>query len=175
MYGDISPPICIHCLRHTAIQVKPRMLSWKEPYASLMIKGKIETRTWDTKYRGWVLMCASQKSYDFEQTMAIAGDVQMSRISRIDLVPNNGHAFAIGRLIDSRHMMPSDENACFVKYKEPWTEDREGKNGKARTVSKRLWCHVYANVHAIEPFDIKGAQGWSVLTDEIIEKIQIRP
>ena len=28
-----------------------RSLVWKEPFASLMLQGKIETRTWSTKYR----------------------------------------------------------------------------------------------------------------------------
>jgi hypothetical protein len=41
-----------------------RALTWKEPYASLMLHGKIETRTWYTKYRGLVLICAGLKHYN---------------------------------------------------------------------------------------------------------------
>lgn len=50
-----------------------RALSWKEPYASLMLHGKIETRPWSTKYRGLVLVCASQKPYTEAELMGIAG------------------------------------------------------------------------------------------------------
>lgn len=40
-----------------------RALSTKQPYASLMLHGKVETRTWDSKYLGWVLICASKQAY----------------------------------------------------------------------------------------------------------------
>lgn len=53
--------------QHTLFQPeKPsiRALWWREPYASLMLQGKVETRTWNTNYRGLVLICASIKPYD---------------------------------------------------------------------------------------------------------------
>lgn len=40
-----------------------RALSWKEPYATLMLHGKVETRTWPTDYRGLVLNCVALKDY----------------------------------------------------------------------------------------------------------------
>jgi hypothetical protein len=46
------------------IDQKLMALSWKQPYAELMLHGKIETRTWQTKYRGWVMVCASKQPYE---------------------------------------------------------------------------------------------------------------
>ena len=41
-----------------------KALSVKEPWASLIRSGKktIETRTWNTNYRGKLLICTSQKT-----------------------------------------------------------------------------------------------------------------
>lgn len=41
-----------------------KALSVKQPWASMIAEGKktIETRTWPTKYRGDILICASKKS-----------------------------------------------------------------------------------------------------------------
>lgn len=136
-----------------------RALSWKEPFASAMIIGKIETRTWDTKYRGLVLICASQKKYSEGDIIAISGEVQSQRllvdfINNKRIIENPGKAIAIGRLIDSRPMTPNDESATFVKY-------RPG-----------LYCHVYADVTPIKPFDWKGSQGWRTVSEEIKSKIE---
>lgn len=140
-----------------------KALSWRQPYADLMFAGKIETRTWPTKYRGWVLICASQKAYPYDQVLAISGEQQTSRL--IDyvvektkkqeehfektlkdlnaLVGIDGHALGIGRLVDCRRMKPEDEQACYVEYHE------------------HLWCHVYEDVQRIIPFKFKGGQKWT--------------
>jgi len=134
-------------------------LSWKEPFASLMLHGKIETRTWKTNYRGLVLICASKIRYGKETLFKIAGNRQVFRmLETLDSTPYqnfNGKAIAIGRLIDCRPMTESDEDKCFVKY------------------NPDLYCHVYEDVRAIEPFDWKGSQGWSKVTEEYKQKIKI--
>lgn len=136
-----------------------RALSWKQPYASLMLHGKIETRRWATPYRGLVLICASLKEYTDEQLDLLAGDKQVSRIintlSPIKIEETNGTAIGIGRLVDCRLMKKSDEDKCFVQY------------------SPDLWCHIYQEVKAIEPFPWKGSQGWRKLTKEIRDQIII--
>ena len=49
-------------------EIEPiKALSWKQPYASLMLKGKIETRSWPTNYRGLVLICASKAPYSIKE------------------------------------------------------------------------------------------------------------
>ena len=134
-----------------------RALWWKQPYASAMLVGKIETRTWPTKVRGKVLICASAKSYSNEMVNQISGIFKMFLLSDLirKLLPSSvldvfitGHAIAIGDLVDCRPMTKDDEEKCFVQY-------REG-----------LWCHVYENVQAIKPFPLKGCQGWRILSEE---------
>ena len=138
-----------------------RALSWKNPFAYLMLKGKIETRTWSTEYRGLVLICASQKSYPFPELIDISGLSQFLKLTDtlagLNLDKSNGHAIAIGRLVDCRPMVSGDEEACFVRY-------REG-----------LFCHIYENVRPIEPIPWKGSQGWRNVPEEIIKQIKILP
>lgn len=128
-----------------------RALSWKEPFASLMLHGKIETRTWSTKYRSLVLICASEN-----QVMDISGvtraDKIYNEILRFD-PENNGHAIAVGHLTYCRPMQPEDEDKCFVEY-------RAG-----------LFCHIYTNVRAIEPMPWKGSQGWGIVPKDFQDKI----
>lgn len=146
-----------------------RALSWKNPYAMLMLCGKIETRTWDTKFRGPVLMCASKVEYNSSIVFAYSGPHQMDRIlttlwlyrssEYIRTAPNspnpsfNGHAFAVGNLVDSRPMTVADEDACFVMYRSD------------------LYCHIYEDVRPIQPFPWKGVQGWKVVDEETKKQI----
>ncbi len=74
-----------------------KALSIKEPWATLILNGDktIETRTWGTKYRGEILLCASKNP--------------PSEIS--------GKAFAVAEISDCRDMTLSDENeACCEVY-----------------------------------------------------------
>lgn len=133
-----------------------RALSWKQPYAQLMLHGKIETRTWNTKYRGWVLICASQTAYNVQQIKAISGTQHENVILKgggYDF-KKKGQAIAIGKLVDCRLMTEQDSEKCFVEY-------RPG-----------LWCHIYEDVRTIEPFDWKGSQGWKTVSDEVKSKIR---
>lgn len=136
-----------------------RALSWKQPYASLMLLGKIETRTWDTKYRGLVLICASKAPYSESQVLEIS-DWQGVRITEAlngaDYYRSYplGKAIAVGRLVDCRPMKREDEEKCYVKYRPD------------------LFCHIYEDVRPIEPFEWKGSQGWKKLNQETINKIK---
>lgn len=158
-------------------------LSLKQPYADLMLHGKMETRTWSTTYRGLVLICASLQPYGFSSLMSISGETQMERIMKILPEPKGnfylddfqkyfqkGVAIAVGNLVDVRLMTKEDEDKCFVKYYAPWIEERETLNG-IKKVEKKLWCHIYEDVKAIKPFPWKGSQGWTRVTEEHKSKI----
>ena len=124
-----------------------RALSWKEPFGSLMLHGKIETRTWYTKYRGLVLICTSKKSYNDKELFSISGWDTYHKI--YDLVKENtGKAVAVGNLVECRGMNLGDGEKCFVNF------------------NSSLFCHIYEDVRAIEPFEWKGSQGWRTLTEE---------
>lgn len=141
-----------------------RALSWKQPYCSLMLPpyNKVETRIWSTKYRGWVLMCASLQPYSHDQLLSIAGEYQADRIYRAfgeteKLDQARGNAIAIGRLIDCRPMRPIDEDFCYVEF------------------NPQLYCHIYDHVHPIFPIPWKGKQGWSTVSQDILSQITILP
>lgn len=160
-----------------------RSLSWKQPYADLMLQGKIETRTWDTKYRGKVLICVSKKIYNFSELYSTSG-AQVERIENIlekeesffckENITDEfitGMAIAVGTLVDTRKMTKEDEDDCFVKFYPPWTDHRVNKIGKTKEVIMRLYCHIYKDVQPILPFPWKGSQGWKTLNQEEKNKI----
>lgn len=136
-----------------------RALSWKQPFATAMLHGKIETRTWNTDYRGLVLICTSKASYDEATAIRICGELQFIRMCRViskdmDTLDLEGYAIAVGRLVDCQKMKPDDEDKTFVKYRND------------------LYCHVYEDIKPIEPFAWKGSQGWRKLDRETISKIK---
>ena len=152
-------------------------LSWKAPYAQLMLHGKIETRTWQTNYRGLVLICCSKIGYTIPQLLKIAGENQYNRINRlypglIDREDHFGCAIAVGRLVDCREMLPEDEDATFVKYRIPWQEQKISSNNEQKTKTRRLYCHIYQDIVPINPLPFKGGQGWQKLSANQVEKIK---
>lgn len=165
-------------MKNAKPEIKPeiiRALWWKQPFASLMLHGKIETRTYPTNVRGKVLICAAQKGYKASEIIDISGLAQYGRICVLLNMRHYsgyslplGQAIAIGTLVNCRPMTPADEDKCFVQYRKPWYV--ETKRG---TVKKQLYCWEFADVKAIEPFPLKGKQGWATLDTETINKIHI--
>jgi hypothetical protein len=136
-----------------------RALWWRQPYGSLMLHGKRETRTWDTPYRGLVLICTSKYPYTIGDVGEISGDFYRKRIAEVlkdePTRELHGYAIAVGRLYDARTMGIREQKHTYVEYK------------------PGLFCHCYANVRRIEPFKLSGSQGWRVLDKDVIQKIQI--
>ena len=129
-----------------------RALSWKQPFAELMLHGKVETRTWPTNYRGWVLICASKAGYNEKQVASICGRNQFLRAYK--LTGNDqldfGTAIGIGRLVSCRKMTIMDESSTFVKYQ------------------PGLYCHVYTDVQMLpKTINWRGSQGWRTLSFEM--------
>ena len=138
------------------INEKLMALSWKQPYASLMLQGKIETRTWNASYRGWVLICASKAPYSERQLENISGahgpDLIYSKVDAFTMPL--GQAIAVGRLVDSRPMKFDDSDMAFV------------------TFYRDLYSHFYEDVMPIKPFPWKGNQGWKEVTMDIKKQIE---
>lgn len=152
-------------------------LSWKQPFGTAMLIGKVETRVWITKYRGRVLICTSKAAYNEESVRRICGnDLFVKMLMAIQNAPDtvdlDGYAIAVGDLIDCREMRPEDESLTYVKYRAPWTEERKGKDGIIRKVNLRLYCHFYENVRPIKPFPWRGSQGWKEVPERFIPNIE---
>jgi hypothetical protein len=136
---------------------------------------KIETRSWDTQWRGYVLMCASKKDYSITTVESISGEKQTARIikiltekviehelktgqTRTDIekeIFHNGHAIAVGRLVNSEYMLKDHEQRAYVEH------------------HYYLWSHIYEDVTPIQPFPFKGSLGFKKLTTEDIAKIKL--
>lgn len=146
-------------LKDSGFPVNEKLLSlcWKQPFADLMLHGKIETRSWPTAYRGWVLIVATKYPYKDSQIRNISGPIQYQRICdlREQLQMKTSMAIAIGKLIQCRQMRPEDEDLCFVQY------------------HPDLYCHIYRNVYPIEPIPFKGHVGWNYPGEHIKKKIKI--
>jgi hypothetical protein len=162
-----------------------RALSWRQPFASLMLHGKVETRVWDSKYRGWVLICASKQPYSIPQVEDISGLVQAGRawttiggkeipwrntkgyMFNLDDMPT-GKAIAVGKLVSSRKL----NNMAFIKsIGDTTTYDEIVENKTFVAYDPELWGHTYIDVQPIVPFEWSGVLGWKTLNEE--EKYKI--
>lgn len=137
-----------------------RALTWKQPYASLMLSGKIETRLWNTPYRGWVLICAGQTTFKVWDVIKLSGVDQAKRIMHWEygkeeaIKEHTGKAIGIAWLADCRPMRRDDEDACYTSY------------------DADMFCHVYENVQPIKPFPWSGKFGWSTVKAETKKGLQ---
>lgn len=127
-----------------------------------MLDGKVETRTWDTNYRGLVLICTSKTPYGMTAIRRISDPVELVTAGVFENIydqrlqfPFNicGHAIAIGELTSTRPLSTSDKS--FVRYDE------------------NLFGHFYSHVHAIHPILMRGKQGWKRLTSDEKGSIKI--
>ena len=81
-----------------------KAISLKQPWANLIAAGKktIETRTWNTRYRGPVLIVASKSKV---------------KDRRGKIIEPMGCSVAIARIVECRPMRVSDRRrACIAKY-----------------------------------------------------------
>lgn len=90
-----------------------KALSVKQPWAELIDSGRktIETRTWHTKYRGPLLICASQ-TIDREAHEHFRKQGFFSR--ETDYI--RGYALTVASLDDCRPMTREDEEYAWCRY-----------------------------------------------------------
>lgn len=144
--------------------LKVKMLTWKQPYGYLMLKDKLESRTRDTHYRGWVLLHAAKQDYKSSQVLRISGANHFAKINEItshvghSIYMSRGKAFAIGYLDRTKPMQNATETEkelSFVSY------------------NPDLYLLHFSEVHPIKPFAMQGKLGWHNCDRETIEKIEI--
>lgn len=111
-----------------------KALSLKQPWAELVASGRktIETRTWTTKYRGPVLICAGKT------WMVKASADLLGRDPRPDEL---GVAVAVADIVDVRPMTAEDEKLALCPS-EP---------------GRFAW--VLSNIRRIRSFPMKGMLG----------------
>lgn len=139
-----------------------------QPFGSLMLHGKIETRWVRVGHKppfplGRYLLYTTQKECSNPTLFEWCGAEIMSNI--IDTLKDDvtkdlkGYALCYGDLYKIQPMTESDEAECFVKYK-PF-DIREDKNGKKHHYKQQ--CLFFTNIQPVEPFKFKGKQGVGIL------------
>lgn len=133
---------------------KIRTIGLYQPYAFLMLHGKIETR-WVIKGKkppfplGNYLIYATQKAYMQYQVKQYAGESIAATIFKLQYQEPysaiRGKSICVGTLVDVRLMTPEDCEKCFVKWETSETHDR--------------WCLVFENIKRVVPEPVKGKQG----------------
>jgi hypothetical protein len=141
-----------------------RALCYWQPFGTLMLYNKVETRGYATDYRGLILICTTQKSLAKQNSSEArriiphyaAIDACVTEellIADHPTIHLNGYAIAIGRLVECRKTR-KDDNTYFMHWKE-------------------LYAHVYEDVKRIKPFKFKGFQGRPrLISEEVKQQIQ---
>ena len=137
------------------MNLRVKALSLWQPHADLIALGHktIETRSWPTRYRGQLLICAAKTwniqvrtSIDCYKDAAICQEnlAVQDALLPPDYTPRLGEAVALGELIDCIELKNTDAHIKASCVGSP-----EG-----------LFGFVLSNVVALEPFPVKGRQGF---------------
>lgn len=152
-----------------------RTIGLYQPYASLMLNGKLESR-WVAADRkppfpkGKYLIYATKKEYSNEEFQRIAGmfwDKAMSILRTEKTKHLTGVGLAIGELyrVESiRTISQCDE--AFVEPPSPLDDSEQFTYD-----SHCLWGLRFKDVKRIKPFPFKGKQGVGFLSEEDKKKI----
>jgi len=110
-----------------------KALSVRQPWANMIAVGlkKIEVRTWRTKYRGNILICASKII-----------DIGAARVlDHLVGIEPTGFALCTGELVDCRPMVQGDECDSYCQH------------------TPRMFAWVFKDVCQIGQFPVKGQLG----------------
>jgi len=132
-----------------------RALSIKQPFASLMFLGKVETRSFKTSYRGLVLIAASQAGYKNARIRAMMGSEAIGDLRNLIPYPC-GLAIGIGRLVDCRPLQHDDPH--FIQWHPGWSPH---------------YAWVFEDVTPIVQFGYKGQLGMPRITQPTREMIKV--
>lgn len=125
-----------------------KALSVKQPFAGLIAEGKktIETRMWETKYRGDLLICSSLKPHDgqvyaekwCEEYYVLDWWHCKNFISAEWYCRFFGQALAVARLVDCREMKATEYKAACCSW----------------VLGSYAW--VLDDIRPVERFPVKG-------------------
>ncbi len=157
---------------------KIRTLGFYQPFGTLMLHDKIETR-WIRRFRsppfplGKYLFYTTQKYCDDATLLEWCGDEIMMSIAKEVLDDEtrilSGYAIAVGELCEVKMLEKSEEEKSFVKFVGRKTEIIKGEE-----VTKIQWGLHFKSVQRIQPFKWKfGKQGIGFVPDSELNKIKI--
>lgn len=142
-----------------------KAISLWEPWATLMALGlkTIETRHWPTKYKGDLLICAAKGGLTKAQMKEIMGKKGFFETFGLDLsILNFGKAVCVVSLVACEKI---DEDLIKVVERLPADEKHFGDY----TPGRYAW--ITRDFSRIEPFEVKGRQGFFEVDDSLIKYI----
>ena len=159
-----------------------RTLGLYQPYAELMMHGKIETR-WVRRGRkppfplGPYLLYATQKDYTLQELSQIAGEKQYRRINGIinGITLAKGAAVCTGDLVKIIYVVPGMDNETFVDCRENMRVRLLGYGTPQKpvgTIREVMVGLIFENVRRIKLFPFKGKQGVGFLSEADRRKIE---
>lgn len=165
--------------------VKVRTLGLYQPYASLMLHGKIETR-WVRRGKkppfplGLYFLYATARPYTMEEFMTLSKCYNSYAEGKLNDEPTrsmNGYGLCIAELVELFLFKDIHKHGCFerdtfvdVLVPESYEEDQRGN-----WHWYDLWCMKFIDVKRIVPVGYSGKQGVGFLPDEIYKSISYQP
>lgn len=124
-----------------------KALSIQQPYAFEILSGlkTIEIRTWDTLYRGDLLVCTSKKP-------AFSREEMEEMEEEYGCVFTYGQALCVVRLSEVRLMRKGDEDLALVDE-----------------VTPDAFSWILEDVRPVVPFPVKGQQGLFEVQDSLVK------
>ncbi len=168
-----DPATCQACIKNSSVI---RTIGLHQPYAGLMLHGKIETR-WVIVGKkapfpiGKYMIYATGTMYTRKQISNVSGDQYDHVLEYACSLFTDPKEFqcsqplCLADLVLVRDMTELDSKLAFVQYRPPYRDDK----GKTR----RLVALSFTNHQRIEPFPFKGKQGVGFLTAEQKQLIKI--
>jgi hypothetical protein len=146
-------------------------LSIKQPFAELIMQDKVETRTWSTNYRGWVLICASGKAYTLSKVKQLSvknySEIHQTLFKGDDLTAFEQVGMAIGiAYLHKVERITYTELATALDAKTYIDED-------ILVETYPLFLHHFKDAKRINPFKLKGGMKYFTLSTRFINKIEI--
>lgn len=158
--------------------MKIRTIGLYQPYATLMLHGKLESR-WVAAGKkppfplGKYLIYSTKKEYTISEFQHLAGmfwDRAMSILRTDHSKHRTGVGLAIGELYCVEKIYTFSQ--CEEAFIEPPTPlDDDVKNQFAYD-GRALWGLRFKNVQRVKPFPFKGKQGVGFLSEEDQAKIE---
>lgn len=142
-----------------------RALSLLEPYATLIAISakKIETRSWQTKYRGPLAIHASKKLSASARSLSSVSPF-CDALMNAGLLPSGCLAETAGRVLcvaDLAWVLPTEVAIEQRLVREGTPEFAFGNYAPGRFA----WC--FENVRPVEPFPFNGTQGIFFVPDRL--------
>ncbi len=147
-----------------------KLISLWEPWATLMAIGakRIETRSWQTSYRGWLAIHASKGGLGKAQLQECCSDPRFS-LALSGEVLKPGHIVAVVELIDC---CPMEDRGCLPGVFSDYPEMDTPQERAFGDYHPDRWAWVTDRLFRLQPIPYKAAQGLCDVREDTIAEMR---